>query len=102
MEKIVCLLDSARGRYIPRDFVTDAYGNLDLAHCAAWGLTKRDVEDLLDADGDWCWESWQNVLSKASRRDEQGRLFQLHHDGDLFSYCADEMTEQELIEFLGH
>ena len=37
LDNVLLLLSDARGTYIPRDFVTNAYNKVAVEHCQAWG-----------------------------------------------------------------
>ena len=39
------------------------------------------------------------ILSNAEYVDSTGKVWTLHHDGDLFAVALDSMTEQEKINF---
>ncbi|MBS4041668.1 MAG: hypothetical protein KGZ81_13855 [Flavobacteriales bacterium] len=90
--KISLLLDSARGQYIPRDFVLD----FDLSKFQ--GLSQSDIYDCQDPDNEWYWGAWQNILDTAQYI-EDGRVFTLHQDGDLWLICLDELTQEEKQNF---
>jgi hypothetical protein len=92
--KISLLLDSARGQYIPRDFVTG------FALDKFQGLEAWAVSALQNPDDSAYWEAWESVLNNASYT-EAGRVFTLHQDGDLWLLCIDEMSEDEKSNFFG-
>ena len=93
MENINLLLDSARGQYIPRDFIQ----GFDLTKFS--GISESDIETLQNPDNEWYWESWESVLNNAEYKHEDGRIFTLHQDGDLWLICYDNMTEEEKQNF---
>jgi len=102
IEAVTLIRDSARGRFIPRDFLCGADGQIDLAHCATWGLTaenRQRWEDAANPDCEWYWEAWAWVLDNAAYTDEGGNRYTLHHDGDLFGLCFDRMTDEEKANF---
>lgn len=92
--KISILLDSARGPYIPRDFVT----GFDISKFQ--GVNPQDVETCKNPDCEWYWNSWGSILDNA-RYVEDERVFTLHQDGDLFIVCFDELSEEEKSNFFG-
>lgn len=101
MKNVNLLLNSARGVYIPRDFVTDQYFNVDLKHCQKWHVHDDDALLLaLGPDIEWYWETWERVLNNTHCTID-GKRFTLHHDGDLFAVALDSMTEDEITEFFG-
>jgi hypothetical protein len=73
---IECLLDSARGVYIPRDFA-------EMIDVSQWrGIDASDLEILKQGpEHEHYWDAWCDVLDNAEAR-ETGQT--LHQDGDLF------------------
>lgn len=101
MQNINFLLDSARGVYIPRDFVTEAQFNVDVKHCQKWHINEDDALLLaLGPELEGYWETWERVLNEAYIVVD-GKRYTLHHDGDLFAVAFDSMTEDEISEFIG-
>jgi hypothetical protein len=76
------ILDSNRGTYIPRDFVTTI--NLDLVKDA--DKFTDDIETCKNPEHEWYWEAWQNILDNMKvDLFGNGVFYSLHHDGDLFA-----------------
>lgn len=99
---VMLLLDSARGIYIPRDFLTDNLGAMDLIHCAKWGLTEVNREywgSALDPESECYWDAWDWILNNAEFTCENGHKFKLLQDGDLWAYCYDQMSLEEKVNF---
>ncbi len=73
---IECLLDGARGIYIPQAFI-ECYGD--------WkGITKENKAILeTGPDHEHYWETWDEVLLDAYFINDNGK-WTLHQDGDLF------------------
>ena len=97
----VLILSSDRGIYIPRDFLTNDYEEVDMEYCAAWGLTEENKEHWIDAinpDSEYYWDAWEWVLDNAVWR-EDGSVFKLYHDGDLWALCYERMTDEEKKNF---
>lgn len=98
MSGIEILLNDSRGVYIPQHFAE----NFNMDH---WGVRDDDRDILLlgpnDAENEWYWETWENVLSNASYIDPQGNLWLLSQEGDLFAYCVELMSDNEYAEFFG-
>lgn len=102
LEAVTLILDSARGVYIPRDFVCGADGVIDLAHCAAWGLTaenRQRWEEAATPESESYWDAWSWILDNAAYTDDAGNAYTLHHDGDLFGLCFERMTDEEKANF---
>lgn len=93
------LLDSARGFYIPKNFVEQ----FDMTK---WeGISAEDIEILKAGDNfdtnPSFWETWDSVLGNASYTDPQGRKWLLYQDGDLWAYHADSMDNETYERFFG-
>lgn len=89
------LLNSARGTYIPRDFVEQ----FDLTK---WkNIDAEDVAILHDPDHPDYWEAWDNVLQYATHTDAEGFEWHLWQDGDLWAVCDARMTDEEYLNFYG-
>lgn len=88
MSDRVCLVDSAYGVYVPQVFAE----NYDLSD---WGISAEDAAILLSGpDHRWYWETWDMVLCDAHCTDENGRVWRLEQDGDLFAWADDEEEEE--------
>lgn len=99
---VMLLLDSNRGTYIPRDFLTDNLNAPNWEHCEKWGLTQANQTQWLAAcnpNHDWYWEAWDWVLNNAEFTTEDGDKFRLHQDGDLWALCFDRMSPEEKSNF---
>lgn len=100
MQSIILILSDARGIYIPRDFVTDAYNEIAEAHCDAWGIKPEDRIILQNPDHDFYWDAWNDVLGYAKFTDpSSGDIYRLHQDGDLWGICLEKMTDEEKQNF---
>lgn len=84
-----CLLDSARGVYIPQHFAESfpaLFGDgAPPAGCKVLTAGSQDDRQTLLAgpDGEWYWEAWATVLDAVAWR-ENGVEYHLYQDGDLF------------------
>ena len=93
MSGMELLLSDNRGVYIPRDFAMHIQ-DMD-------NVTEKDKEILsAGPDHDWYWETWDDVLSKATST-INGKIWRLHQDGDLWAYCEELMTDEEYENFFG-
>lgn len=93
LDNVEILLSDARGIYIPRDFVQ----GFDLTKW--YGINESDVEILQDPDNEFYWEAWESVLNNAKFKSDDGRVFSLWQDGDLFAICYEMMTDEEKHNF---
>ena len=88
-ESVVCLLDSARGQYIPKAFA-------ELCNMEEWGISKEEAEILLSGpEHEWYWETWEEVLDSAEYINPAGNKYHLHQDGDLWAYCLERMSLED-------
>lgn len=95
LQAVEILLDSARGRYIPRDFVEE----ISVGEEFGWqGITEEHIKTLSNPDNEGYWEAWNEVLNNATYVSKCGKEYTLHQDGDLFAICFDELTETQLID----
>lgn len=81
---IYCLLDGARGIYLPQAFANGDTGLNPIRDC---GCDNEDVNAVSDGpDEEWYWEAWDKILCDASWTTPDGvwRL-QLGESGDLFA-----------------
>ena len=92
MNNISLLLDSARGVYIPQNFV-ESYD------AESWHIKHEDAVILLTGiNHDYYWETWDSVLSYAYCIENEHK-FTLHQDSDLWAVCLDNMSDEEYEEF---
>ena len=89
---IALLLNSARGVYIPQNFV-------ECVDADEWHLSEYDVKELSDYNNDFYWDAWNSVLDTAYFVDGPGNKWTLFQDGDLWAICFELMTEEELDNF---
>jgi len=102
MEAVIYILSSARGIFIPRDFLTDEYNDVEEKYCDVWGLTEENKahwKGAIDPNNDDYWECWDWVLDNAKYPAEGGDVYRLHQDGDLWAVCYEKMTMEEKKNF---
>lgn len=102
MDAVIHILSSARGVFIPRDFLTDDLCNIAEDHCTAWGLTTDNKdwwECAIDPYRDDYWECWDWILNNAKYTTSEGDIYRLHQDGDLWGICYEKMTDEEKENF---
>ena len=102
MEAVILILNGARGRYIPRDFIGDESGDITEDHCTAWGLTT-DNRSCWEGAIDHClghyWDCWIWIIDNAKYTTPEGDIYRLHQDDDLWGVCYEKMTEEEKKNF---
>ena len=101
-DAVTLILSDARGTYIPRDFVTDDYNEIAVDHCLSWGLTddnKDEWQDASNPDSEWYWEAWDWILNNAQYTDDDGNVYRLMQDGDLWALCYERMSDEEKENF---
>jgi hypothetical protein len=102
LDAVMLILTDARGIYIPRDFITDEFNEIDIEHCEAWGLTeenKKEWQDAKNPESEWYWEAWTWILSNAKHTTKDGDIYTLYQDGDLWGLCVERMTNEEKTNF---
>lgn len=93
LQVLELLLDSARGTYIPENFVEQF--NLE-----KFGLDRDswEVQTCANRDNNDYWEAWETILNNAEYH-VGGNVWRLHHDGDLWLICYELMTDEEKQNF---
>ena len=95
-KNIIFLCDSSHGIYLP-SFLCSHSENIWNIPSDQWNYMANpeniEKDDYLDL--------WESILNNAEYVDNNGKIWTLHHDGDLFSVALDSMTEQEKIDFFG-
>ncbi len=87
------LLDESRGHYIPQKFAENFRDWL--------GIHEEDRAILLQGQSHpEYWAAWEIVQECAYWR-EDGKTWHLWHDGDLWAYCFDLMTQEEKTNLFG-
>lgn len=102
MNASMLILSDARGIYIPRDFLTDRFNEIAWDHCAAWGLNDSNKDHWIDAanpDSEFYWDSWDWILNNAKFAAENGDIYRLHQDGDLWGICYERLSDDERVNF---
>lgn len=93
MSGLKVLLGSNLGTRIPAIFV-------ETCDPDEWGLSQSQQAILKGPETEDCyWETWHEVLDGCSLKDEHGNEWHLYHDGDLWMYCPELMTDLEKTEF---
>lgn len=106
MESVKLLFDGNRGTYIPRDFAEE------IDHSQFTGYTQEDVEELSRIgntdyenlgpdDTQVYWDIWDKILCSAKHTDEQGYVWELYQDQDVWMYCEELMSEEEKDNLFG-
>ena len=85
------LCDSHHGVYIPQIMARRLFE-------AGWsGIDLCDVVELEAGpyESDWYWDAWDCILNNAQFKDENGEIWYLHHDEDLFAATASDLDGME-------
>lgn len=99
MQAVILILSDARGVYIPRDFVVDNWNEIAEEHCDKWGIKQEDREILADPEHEHYWYAWDDVLGYAKFTSDNGDVYTLYQNGDLWGICFDKMTAEEKDNF---
>lgn len=93
-QSIVIIAGSGHGQYIPQVAAEML--------AERWSISAEDKAILLAGpDHDLYCDTWDHVESTATFTDEQGNIWNLYQDGDLFAVCEALMTEQEKADLFG-
>ena len=85
------LCDSHHGQYIPEIMARRL-------HDAGWfGVELEKVIELEAGpeENEWYWDTWNDILNSAQFTDENGVVWFLHQDGDLFAATASDLEGME-------
>jgi len=94
MSGINLLISDRWGVYIPQQFATGFLG---------WDGVSEDDRAIIEAgpEHEHYWDAWSDITSTAFYTDENGNVWRLWQDGDLFCYCEDLMDDDEYYSFFG-
>ena len=100
MDSTILILSDSRGVFIPRDFVTDQFGDIAVDHCDKWGIKPEDAAVLADGpDHEFYWETWDDILDNAEFVDTNGDKYTLYQDGNLWGICIARMSMEQRQNF---
>jgi hypothetical protein len=97
MSGLTLLITDASGIYIPKEFCNRFAPE-------SWGLSEDMAEwhiCSMGPDTEWYWESWDEIVSRASHKDANGHIWSLHQDGDVWAVCVELMTDEEYEYYFG-
>ena len=93
MDGIVLISNDSEGIYLPKNFVERFEG---------WeGIESEWIEDCLNVDNEYYWDSWNNILDNAYFITEDGHVWRLNQDGDLFAICYELISDSDYYNFFG-
>lgn len=105
MQAIELFLSSARGVYIPKNFAEMI--DRDRLKCDNGAIHElgETLDFLIDCDpygedADLYWQEWCCLVDNCYI-EHNGHIWRLWHDGDLWLYCDELMTDQEKSDFFG-
>lgn len=83
------LLDGNRGIYIPQAFAQ----SFDRE---SWHISEEDHAILLEGpEHEEYWDTWAEVLNNAHYEDDNGKVWQLDQEDDLWAVYYDEEDDEE-------
>jgi hypothetical protein len=93
MKAVELLLSDARGVYIPANFI-------ELFDVSSWNIDVNSwaAKECQDKDNENYWDAWNNILDNAEYK-ENGNVWRLHQDGDLWAICYELMSDEEKENF---
>ena len=80
------LIDGSAGIYLPRTF----YESSDFR---SWNISISDYRELSEPGNEHYWDTWNDLLDRAECHDNDGHIWRLHHDGDLWAVRDDHNFE---------
>ena len=94
MDAVTLYCSDRFGVYIPKEFA-ETYDR------AAWaGINSDDVRVLCAGpEHEEYWDAWEAVLNSAWATADDGHIYRLHQDGDLWVICYERMTDEEKRNF---
>ena len=97
MSGLMLLCSDSHGVYIPLVF-TERFNP------SSWGIEENDwawntISSGPDTEG--YWDAWDEILNKASYKDNNGHVWSLHQDGDLWAVCVELMNDEEYEGYFG-
>ena len=95
MENVKCIVGGAHGVYVPMVFAQTVNRAL-LSGVSNETLDYLTKEESVEDDG--FWDAWDSVLNNA-RISDNGKIYHLHQDSDLFIIDWDNLTEDESEAF---
>lgn len=96
--EIHLILSSDRGVYIPQNFAEEYE-----SYTGTWeGINLVDIVVLLKGpEHEWYWEAWNNVEMNAKFTHNDGTVYHLHLDGDVWLIPEGWEDTEEGQEFFG-
>ena len=112
-ENMSLLLSDAHGQYIPQIFVEDFYTDNPNHHLVdedgkkigtdkEHGFIIECLDDASNSENEFYWDGWESILNNVHIVDEEGKLFMLYQNGNLWAIPVaelEELTEEEKDEF---
>ena len=95
MKNMECIVDGRHGVFVPMVFAQTVNRAL-LSGVAVETLDYLAKEESVEDDG--FWDAWDSVLNNA-RISDNGKIYHLHQDSDLFIIDWDNLTEDESEAF---
>lgn len=93
LSNAVLFADSSRGVYIPKHFADS------VVRSKVSGIDLADLDTLQgDMESDSYWDAWTHVLDNATVTDDDGTVYRLYQDGDL--WLVPELPFEDDFEFL--
>lgn len=95
-DNLACLCSDINGCNIPKIMTPRLIE-------AGWTKIDSNCAQILECgpDNALYWEAWSEVVDQAEYTDEQGEVWRLHQDGDLWAYKVSALDAGELNEFFG-
>ena len=90
---MILLFDGASGQYIPQRFAQE----IDRARVT--GVSDEDYAILENPEHEYYWDAWDDALSTAEIRGDNGLVYTLMQDGDCWAIEKDAQLNERTGEY---
>lgn len=95
----------SHGVYVPKIFKDKGFSLCDVEGHELQGRILSDIDMLDLPDTEFYWEAWENVLNNVCVKGEDGEVYMLHHNQDLWAINKNDvecLSESESDKFWGN
>ena len=91
LDAVILMVSDHHGQYVPQQFLRYIEG------VAGWKNIKDEDRSILETgpEHEQYWDAWDKVLDQAQFLADNGDVYTLWQDGDLWAYCFERMTDEE-------
>ena len=99
MSGISLMISDSHGVYVPQVFA-EKYDRSVWGPISDWAWENIELGPDHENSQSY-WDAWQEILDGASHTDENGNVWRLYQEGDLWAFCDALMTDDEYEQFFG-